>query len=117
MAQSVRILYGLCWAGETSQRRGHSGLALKDGGPVHRWEENVGHFRTEVQCEQRDKRQNVNVGLGEDVGDCLGGRRTVPPVSLPGGAQEPEDLLPQTVLALRHQEGGGGRSKLSGHSQ
>lgn len=35
---------------------------------MHRWEENVGHFRTEVQCEQRDKRQNVSVGLGGGCG-------------------------------------------------
>lgn len=86
---------------------GPSSFALKDGGPVYEWKDNVGHFRAGVQCEQRHKGGNVNLGLRKDMGDCLGGLRTVLPVSLPGDAQEPEDFLPQPILALRGQRMGG----------
>lgn len=50
----------------------------------------------------------MSVGFRDDVGDCLGGQRTVLPVSLLGGAQEPEDSLSQLVLALRGQRRGMG---------
>lgn len=53
----------------------------------------------------------MSLGLREDMGDCLGGLRTVLPVSLPGGAQDLEDFLLQPILALRGQRMGGWSEK------